>query len=297
MLEQGIYSITVTHNPKIGDGFLRKQLISLTDSGISPILVDNNSDNLCQIQLLVESVSPSIRIIKLNNNYGIAKALNTGITECLQNQSTRWILTLDQDTVINDNTIEEFNKLTAPGNNGMADIYGLNYFTIRFCRQRVINKKGKPYVTNFVITSGMFVRRVVYETLKFNDKLFMYFIDDDFCTRARKLGYTIVQCQDAMMMHKEGERLLKGDNLYYVMKPSSIFYVGRNSIYMFFQHGRIKPFLYAIQTLLENVIANYFVRDTLYSLARGLLAGIVQQISGDKSLSLSDPSHHRIGTP
>lgn len=282
-LISGVYSITITYNPNLDDESLRDQMASLMECNVKSILVDNNSENINQIEEIVKSVSPGTRVIRLDKNHGIGKALNIGIAECLQNADCLWILTLDQDSVLSSTSFKKLSGMISGGNLYDADIYGLNYSTFRFSSEMVRNHRGTAYKTNAVITSGMITRRKVYESLKYCEKLFMYFVDNDFCARAVKQGYTIVQCYEASINHNEGERLAKGGRTFYVMRPNSIFYVARNSIFMFFRHKKIKPFFYSTAVLYENIVANYYLHATITNFIKGMCAGIIQRISKDKN--------------
>lgn len=275
----GICSITITYNPTLEEGILQRQLKSIVESKISPFLIDNNSNNIKQIEEMAAKVSPTITVLRLDYNYGIGKALNIGISKCLQRDKCDWILTLDQDSVIEKESLNALFDIISREKDLRADIYGLNYRTRRFNKEKTINNTGKDQYTDVVITSGMLANRMVYETIKYDENLFMYFVDTDFCIRATKFGFTIIQCFSASMEHHEGDRLVKGKNIFYVMKPSTIFFIGRNSVRVFIKHHKVLPILYSFQVVFENIIASYFVVGTLYNLLRGFFYGIIREIS------------------
>ena len=273
-----IYSVTVTFNPSLQDHKLEKQLRFLLKNGIVPFVIDNNSKNFEEVNEMLLSLSTHITVTKLDKNYGIGKALNIGITECLKREECEWIMTLDQDTYFDDDAylpiikaVEEY----SPTNIGLL---GLNYTKKRFTKTCLANDSGYPEPTDFVITSGSLAKREVYELIKYDERLFMYFLDNDLCIRMLNAGYGIMILAKPCIMHSEGERVLKDKDEYFVLDPWKLFFVGRNSIIMYIRYFTIRPIFYLVFVLLENIFARYNIRNSIFFAVKGILAGLFKNI-------------------
>jgi len=273
-MKEGLYSVTVTYNPDLKNNILQKQMEFLILNNIHPIIVDNASKNIEQLRDCVKEISNGIKVLTLLENYGIGRALNIGISECLKNIDCEWILTLDQDTYFYANSFTELYKTMDSHASESIAIFGFNYERLRFNRKNFVNNLGKPTFSHFIITSGTLARRRVYKSIKYDESLFMYFVDNDFCIRALRSGYKILICSEAKMIHEEGERLMKHGVEYFFMQPNRLFYVGRNSLLMFFRYKKVKPLAYLALIILENVVAGVSIKATLSFSIKGIFASL-----------------------
>ena len=171
-------------------------------------------------------------------NLGIASALNKGIQYAINN-NYEYIITLDHDSILDLNTINllintfyEFDgKLAIVG----PDI--INSYT-NTSKYRNFSFENNLYnVRTNIIQSGCVYKTEIFNKLGlFNEKLFIYYVDDEFCRRALKEGYKILINRDAKLYHKEG---LNGE-AYFIGKKISyrkysevaLYYISRNTIYM-----------------------------------------------------------------
>jgi len=81
MLNQKIVAIIVTYNPNIKR--FKLVLESLKNQIYETIVVDNNSNNFKEVKKLMNT---NVKLIHLNNNYGLAEGLNIGIKYTPKNQ-------------------------------------------------------------------------------------------------------------------------------------------------------------------------------------------------------------------
>ena len=77
----------------------------LQRQGFFVVIVDNNSDSIAEIR----ERSGCDRLIEFSENKGIAAALNAGMRAAVENGS-QWTLSLDQDTMVAENLLEEYKK-------------------------------------------------------------------------------------------------------------------------------------------------------------------------------------------
>ncbi|OGJ15854.1 hypothetical protein A3K73_01670 [Candidatus Pacearchaeota archaeon RBG_13_36_9] len=154
---------------------------------------------------------------KNENNLGFSKTLNKGITLA----KGEFIAFLDHDIVYEK---DFFKKMLAKN----ADIVGGRYYyykdkmKIRALGITVNPLTGKTKIlgrdeidygqfddVKEINASGMgviMIKREVFDRIgALNEKLIMYFVDVDFCYRARKMGYKII-LSDAKCWHKKEEK-------------------------------------------------------------------------------------------
>jgi glycosyltransferase involved in cell wall biosynthesis len=105
MIVTVVVAILPTYNPRIG--LFGKVIESVLRQVSSVIEVDDGSEDTEEIKKLLPH---EVTLISLNSNTGQAHALNVGVKEALRSKP-EWILTLDQDTVIEDGAISSLGDL------------------------------------------------------------------------------------------------------------------------------------------------------------------------------------------
>lgn len=95
----------VLYNPEME--LLKKNIDALQPQVDQIVFVDNHSENLAEILALAKE--RKIRLIRNSSNLGIAKALNQ-ILESASQLGYNWYLTMDQDSIVSENLIEEYKK-------------------------------------------------------------------------------------------------------------------------------------------------------------------------------------------
>lgn len=266
-------SVTVTFNTDLSTGELQKQIKYLVENNFKPLIVDNGSSNYEEIVKTVSSISSGIRTIHLDHNYGLGRALNIGTMEVLNKCDCDWIMSLDQDTYFYRDTFE--NLFDAIKKNDSISIFGLNYEKCRYSNKFLSNPTQNEVMTDFVITSGMIVKREVYSKVMYNEKLFVYFEDYDFCNKAMNAGFKIMLCSKARMKHLEGNRKIKNGREYFMIEPKRLDFIGRNSVWMMRKYWSINPVLYTLMLVFENCVANNFPFRSLLYAFKGIVGGIV----------------------
>jgi len=203
------------------------------------VIVDNGS-NSKTIEILNElSRKEKIKIVFNDGNIGIAKALNRGIKYAEEN-GFEWILTLDHDSICEESMI--YNMFKA-----IEDYNPKHQIAILTPKVFEINKKefiSQKYNAEYLysevddcIQSGSLIKIDTFKKIGlFNEKLFIYHVDFDFCQRIFQQGLKIIQCNNALLYHEEGYKIPKnifGISVYYNNYSSiAIYYITRNTIYM-----------------------------------------------------------------
>lgn len=198
-----ICAVIVTLNPD-ADLFSRAEKVRPQVARIA--LVDNGSTDSDRLQQLADRLN--VHIILNQRNEGVARALNQGAHWAAQ-QEYRWILSLDQDTVVAPDMVD---SLTAtyrafPHQSGLA-VVGANYTNSvsgnpATAKQDGNSPWGKEVKT--VITSGSLISlRAFHEIGGFRDEFFVDCVDLEYCLRARSHGFHIVMTSKPLMQHSIG---------------------------------------------------------------------------------------------
>lgn len=212
---------------------------------VDKVIVVDNSDRDNSLKDIQDS---TISYIKLNGNEGIAKGLNVGIKYAIEN-GYLYVLTMDQDSSFSNNLIDEYSK------NEKQDviIYSPNYLIDR--------KKKKNYQKNvkymyWTMTSGNVLNLQLYKKNgTFKEELFIDAVDYEYCLRARKNGYKILQCNKAILKHNPGitkiKKILFYKYKYGYMSPIRLYYQVRNLRYLMINYNCYRALLIIVIKLMK----------------------------------------------
>lgn len=205
--------------------------------------------------IAIDELKRTYRCIVEDNtfdNKGIAEAQNNAVKEALSDQNCRMIVFLDQDSRVEDSypiNIANFFAETREKEN--VGIVG----------PRLINSAtGKPYpASDIIISSGSCVSRDVFEHIGFNKaKLFIDYVDFEWCWRAQNAGYTCVVASNLAITHTVGTRFFKmGRYVDIISKPERYYYQYRN--YLWLNHIGYVPLSWKIRTGIKNTLRLFYV--------------------------------------
>ncbi|MCL6002404.1 MAG: glycosyltransferase [Thermoplasmatales archaeon] len=212
---------------------------SLMKNVDSVIIVNNGDRNDSVLSSIKEQYSNSfVNIIDLPSNMGVASALNIGTEMARKDFSPDFILTLDQDTVLE---INEIKNLVYEASQRFPN------FGIFVLSESTVNTDELFSKTEGSITSGNIVRAEVLNKISYREEFFIDSIDGDFCYRVLHSGYDIVRYNRKAMTHELGQ--IKEKIRY---EPSfRLYYIARNSTVLFLERKtRFWLYSYQIATLL-----------------------------------------------
>lgn len=202
-----------------GKKLLEECLMSLqiqTYKGFEIILVDNNSiDDSINY---VEENFPDVRIIKLNKNYGFAKAVNEGVKK----SQAEYVVFLNNDTAVDKDWLKNLIRCA----DSHLDVISVNSKLLNFYNKEIIDGVGirinevgqarsigwqeedrgqynkEEYIFGATGGASLF-RRVGFMKLGgFDENYFMYSEEVDFAFRAQLQGYKSVYCPKGIVYHK-----------------------------------------------------------------------------------------------
>jgi rhamnosyltransferase len=244
------YAIVVTYKP---DVTALLKLLGQLNKEIEFIIVDNGSPDITR---LIESIKVYERcrdIICLNQNEGLARALNIGINWALKHQC-KFLFLFDQDSSLCDlfvnRMIETYYDACQNSKKGLAAIGPriINPQTMRQTRFKLFNRiilrsdcafygSSSHYIADFLITSGTLL--VLEHIDDIGDMKENYFIDNvdlEWCFRAKSKGYDLIGTDAAVLYHAIGERSsnpLVRSGVMAQHNPARSYYTSRNRVHLY----------------------------------------------------------------
>lgn len=253
-LEKAILKIAIIILNWNGRQHLEKYLPSVIEHSDIPnvkiIVADNGSTD--DSQSLIESVFPSIELIRMDHNYGFAGGYNNALKKvdadifCLLNSDVRvsegWLnkvvclfetderIAAVQPKILSDRNPALFEHAGAAG--GFIDKYGYP-----FCRGRIMNviesDQGQYDVKSDIFwASGacLFIRADIFKkTGGFDDDFFAHMEEIDLCWRLKNQGYRIVYTPESAVFHWGGATLEYNN-------PRKLFLNFRNSLWTLYKN-------------------------------------------------------------
>lgn len=235
--------VVISFNPEIEN---LKNLVNqlLIYKNISVYVVDNASSFNVDVGIQDER----LKLIKLKENTGIAKAQNVGIDYAEKNNA-EYIVFFDQDSTIPDNFINDLMfdykqleiqglKIGAIGPRFMDERFSFFYPSINYNngkRERIDTENiNKPTKSTLLISSGSLVSTSTLLSVGLmRENYFIDYVDTEWCFRAESKGYSNYISSRAVMKHAVGDNMI--ENRYFktpIHSPFRRYYITRNAFYM-----------------------------------------------------------------
>ena len=235
------------------------------------VIFDNGSERNLDLKSKLLSTFPNITVLTSNENKGIAYALNR-IFDYAKSLSAEYVLTLDQDSVCENNLVKNlkthFNNVTA------------------ICAPAITYRGNKRYSEHgsgvkdveWVITSASLTSVKAWQSVHgFDETMFIDGVDKEFCFRLRKKGYNILKNYDVHLMHELGS--LKCIKLFnrtiYVTHHNPIrnYYMVRNAIYFDRKHYQHSSRAYIAKLLIKTIAFEDKKTKRLLFIGKGIRDG------------------------
>ena len=232
-----VSAVIVTWNPDI-ERFI-KILASISDQVAEIIIVDNNSRNINQ---LMECAGVhNAKVLCQTENLGIGAAINIGVRNV--DDSLHWILTMDQDSVIEKNAVN--NILNAYKIIKKDDQLKIGIIALKTKPQPLSNvltryaeklqRLGTYYEfeeLRAVITSGSIIPYDVAKSIKFNEELFIDQVDFDYCYKIRQCNLKVIRGRQIAIDHQLGVQLDLLQKKHNYENAQRFYYIVRNSTFL-----------------------------------------------------------------
>ncbi len=223
---------------------------------------------------------PQVHYISMDGNKGIAAALNVGIRQAMQD-GMEYLMTMDQDSCFSKDVLERYLKeaeevFTQNPKAAMTGIYYDGY---------PMKEPGKDIeVADELITSGMIMRLSVAEKMGlYIEKLFIDYVDYEYCYRVRKNGYQCFMVNHCKLQHQIGgvnptDRFgihFKNHNEHNRVRQ---YYMARNVLYVMWHYPTMATKW--IKNLVKAPIKIWLVEDDKCGKLAGYMSGLADGLRG-----------------
>ena len=270
----------VTFNPDTSR--FTENLRTLVNQVDELYVFDNGSKNLGDIEKILNQFSTNVVLHNERKNAGIAYALKK-IMEYANKRDFNWVLSVDQDSVLDSKLVDEYKKNIL---NYKNDDIGMLTCLIKdrnFEDKSVEKQKERLKEVPICITSAAFTNvKNYFSTEGYDSNLFIDLVDTDICLTLRENGFKIFRINYLGIYHEIGH----GENKQILLKKiivhhSSIFreyYMSRNSIILRKKH----PKLYTRKVMVNGLCLKFLTiiffeknkNKRLIKYLKGLIDGI-----------------------
>lgn len=261
----------VTYNPDINR--LIENINAIAPQVTTVLIVDNGSNNYKEIDSLLNN-HVNVSIIYLHENKGIAYALNR-ILSYAESHNYEWFLTLDQDSVVPDNLIEEYSKATSIDKVALitCNIVDRNF-------EDKVPSVAYDYVSTCITSACLTNTRIARYVGGFDDTLFIDSVDHDLCIRIIRSGYKIYRMNNVNLLHELGHsHKISFWGFNYVVYNHSKFryyYIFRNRIILGRKYGTMKS---SIKYILLRFFSILFFEKESYAKIKSAIRGTVDGLN------------------
>ena len=284
-----ILAVVVCFNPEPSS--IQSLSNNLQQEGVPVVWFNNGSPG----SLDAIKTPQVLAIIELEHNLGVAAALNRGFEWALQNGFDA-VISFDQDSRPDVGMVGQLQKawlkavLQTPclGALGPATVdhqSGQDMFTFapyNWTRHRFLPSQNKTYVVDHLITSGCLTPCAVWQDVgPMNESLFIDWVDNEWCARARLKGYQLLMDGGTKMTHSIGEvsRPLLWRR-FHMHQPLRHYYLLRNALLIAKQSKfdlgwRMHHILYALRVIVASLLLGNQKLSRLDYAWRGLVHGLI----------------------
>ena len=249
----------VLYNPKIER--LKENIDAVSRQVDNVYCIDNDSKNKSEIDELLGRYS-NVSIIYNNENKGIAFALNQLLSIAIDGEID-YLLTLDQDSVIGKEYIRRIMDFRI--DNDIA-LIAPNILDINDKEGLLLEKSGIRPVSD-CITSGTVMNIAVCKKIGwFDEKMFIDYVDFEYCYRVIDSGYKIIRNNNVILSHQLGDgkviKLFGKKSLVANHNPIRHYYLTRNLVYLMIKYPKrsinfikriIKEFVFIILYEIDKI--------------------------------------------
>jgi len=197
------------------------------DKGVESLLYEKLPEGVMHPLILIES----------DSNLGFGRGNNAALRYILSKNDFEYVWLLNNDTIINNRTLSLMVD-TMYNNTGIVgsvllyydeptkvQAYGGGYLSLLTGRVRTENKTKPKKLDHVLGASFMIDKNSLVKVGLFDENIFMYFEDTEYCMRAKKNGIQFYM-SDALVCHKAGASSGKDESYFaWVNGYKSKFYV------------------------------------------------------------------------
>jgi rhamnosyltransferase len=250
-----VCAVCVTYHP---DSNLPERLSKVLRQVAHLVIVDNGSSPAALQMLGSVAANEHVTLIPCQQNLGIARGLNIGMEYALS-QAYDFALLLDQDTCVHDDLVSVLTRIyhSHPKKDRLA-IVGAGYTDSQHAATRADESALASEELETVIGSGSLLSLKSFQDIgPFREEFFIDYVDTDYCERARRKGYLVVQSQRALMVHVIGHPARH--HFLWMTKSTRnhsadrLYYQTRNDTVMLRESGKYRAGLWRLKALGRSI--------------------------------------------
>ncbi len=267
MMLQPLVVVVILNTNRRDDTLACLDSLAQSDYANAQILVLDNHSTDGSVPA-IQQAFPQVKVISLEENLGYAGNNNVGIRAALE-MGADWVFVLNEDTILAPDCLSQMIRV------GESDpqIGILGPLVYHYDEPEVIQTAGgefgryweslhlaqnepdqgqynQPRPVDWISGCGILVRRAVIEQVGMIDERYFYYWEEtEWCLRAGKKGWQIVNVPAAKMWHKGVQRD-------YRPKPSVTYYATRNRLLTVAKHhAPLKVWAFTWFQLLRTLIS------------------------------------------
>ena len=197
------------------------------------LLDDSAQDNSSVVQTLLEEHPGKVQYYKNPYNMGLVGSVNNGFRMAIDKHAD-WILVMNPDGTFQNDAISIYREYIDTHDTSKVAIIAPIYNLDRRKREASSGYKS----IKFPDMSGCLYNAEILSKLDFYDpKTYFYSLDIEYCIRARRNGYKIIECSEAVLNHHPAETYaitLFGKTIFKCGKdnPQRYYYQFRSAFYI-----------------------------------------------------------------
>ena len=234
-----------------------ESLINQLDQSIKILIIENSKDLILKSKLEVKY--SNVEVVIPDKNIGVGAAINIG----LKKTKTKYSLQINPDVLIDKNMIQSLLKTADKIEN--FSIIAPRDHNYHYGNEMYINplEKNKLHKMNLVAGFAMLINMQNLSKIGFFDeKIFLYFEEFDFCLRCNKAKLPIYLLDEAKINHKGNSSVNKKYNHQIVINRN--WHYCWSKFYYFKKHY---GYLYGLKKTLPNLVRS--IKRCVYYLITG----------------------------
>jgi rhamnosyltransferase len=196
-----ICAVIVTCNPS---GAVLKNVAVLRPQVDALVIVDNGSGDASMAYVEEARRAFECDVILNGHNLGIAAALNLGVRYA-ESRNHDWVALFDEDSTAVGSFVVSMCKAREEHASPEKIAIIVPQYVDRVSSTPMPVTKDRAGNILAGITSGSMIPVEVFRRCgAFDESLFMDYVDHEFCLRVRSMGFSIVQSEEASLLHSLG---------------------------------------------------------------------------------------------
>lgn len=233
----------IIYNPEEG---VLANIYSYINEVDALIVIDNSDICTESIQTTLKGIS---QVIYINNkeNLGLAHALNMAAKLAIR-KNYKWLLTMDQDSKASSSMFStmRYNLSLLSKNQKIGIISPVHLDKNNISKEKEAEKLIERCI---VMTSGNLLNLEAFKAVgPFEEKLFIDYIDHEYCLRLKMNGFSIYESTNSYLYHNLGNitihSLLRKSIATTNHSPIRRYYITRNRLYVLKKYKQIYPDYY-----------------------------------------------------